>query len=257
MPHLYPHVGLYPGTGLYPGSYPEPGPPILTAQQALAVALDHTIPVYPYPPTSYHQDLYEAHQPINYADPTNSWPWYMYVGAIASMFDQVETYVRDQDDGTPGWGIILDIDRCPVEALPWLAQFVGVVLPGGLTEDQQRARIKNVDGFARGSIGGMISSLQEVLTGTKTVYFKERDSGASSVAGGAYGLTVISLTSETPDPVLARQKLMANKPAGIILDYTQVTGASYVQFRTTYTTYTAMDADFVTYAGMRNNEPGT
>lgn len=214
--------------------------------------------VYPFIPTPYHKELYEAHGPLNFADASFGFPWYIFCGAVASMFDQIETYARDQADGTPGWGILLDVDRCPEEALPWLAQFVGVtLLPAQVTAQQKRDRIRGTDGFKRGSLGAIVAATQAHLTGTKTVFLKERDPSVSSLFGGAYGLQIITYTNQTPDYNQTLADIIAQKPGGIVLNYQTVDGQTYLAERTSYTNYQGVKNAYLTYAGMRNNEPGT
>jgi hypothetical protein len=208
--------------------------------------------VYPFTPTPYHEELFLAHQPIEQGG-----DWFIFIGAVASMFDQIETYARDQDDGTPGWGILLDIDRCPIEALPWLAQFIGVTIPPGLTDAQARAWVKGTDGFKRGSTGAIIAATQKRLTGNKTVFLKERDAAASPVLGGAYGLTVVTFTGETPDPANTLRDIIAQKPAGIILNYQIVPDFDYLALRTANLNYTAVRSAYATYSGVRVNALGT
>jgi hypothetical protein len=207
--------------------------------------------VYPFQPTPYHKELFDQHATIEQGR-----DWFIVCGSIASMFDQIEMYARDQEDGTPGWGILLDVDRCPIEALPWLAQFVGVILPAGLTEAQQRDRIRNTDGFKRGSLGAIIAAAQEGLTGDQTVIWRERDASVSPSFGGAYGLTILTYTAETPDGNLVRNKILSQKPGGIILNYATITGGSYLLLRTTYTDYTDVESGFATYNGVRTNQTG-
>jgi hypothetical protein len=50
-----------------------------------------------------------------------------------------------------GWTRLLDPERCPGWALPWLAQFAGVKLTTGLTEAQQREQITSPPAFLRGT----------------------------------------------------------------------------------------------------------
>jgi hypothetical protein len=173
------------------------------------------------------------------------------------MFDQIETYARDSADGRPGWAILMDPDRCPPEALGYLAQFVGVTLNDGLSTTDQRARIKGTDGFKRGTRGALVAAAQQYLTGSKTVYVIERDASVDPVYGGAYGLTVFTFTPETPDSAAVLKALMEQKPAGIKLQYVVVTGTNYSLVRSTYADYTAVKATFATYNGLRNNVPGT
>ena len=67
------------------------------------------------------------------------------------MFQDVEDLVRDSPAGDPGWSELLDLDRCPPEALDWLGQFVGIRIPAGLNDLQSRAWISSTDGFRRGT----------------------------------------------------------------------------------------------------------
>jgi hypothetical protein len=211
----------------------------------------------PYNPTSYHAELWDQLTPLAYDDANQNYALFNYLGAIASMSDQVETYSRDGTNGEPGWSIVMDIDRAPSEVLPWLGQFVGVQVNTALSDTDQRNQIRNAGGMQRGKIGAMVAAVQPLLTGTKTVMYRERDASVSSILGGAYGLTILTLTSETPDSSKALAALTAAKPAGIIRQYSTVAGATYLVIRTNYSTYTTLRSAFLTYAGLRNNIPGT
>jgi hypothetical protein len=204
----------------------------------------------PTPTTPFQEELYAALGPLTDGDENQGWALLTYCGAIASMFDQIEGYARDSDDGRPGWAILMDPDRCPSEALPWLAQFVGTTLTPGLSDADQRAQIKAEQAFKRGTPSAIAQALQPYLTGTRTVLIRERD-------GGAYNLTVLTYSSETPDSTKALNAILTQKPAGIILTYATVTGANYLVIRASYATYTDLRAAFVTYNGLRNNSPGT
>jgi hypothetical protein len=59
----------------------------------------------------------------------------------------------------PGWSQIMDINRCPTFALPWLAQFVGVHASTGLTRAQLVDKITNRSGFQRGTVAMLVNSL--------------------------------------------------------------------------------------------------
>jgi hypothetical protein len=134
------------------------------------------------------------------------------VTALAAMFDQIEEYARDQGE-RPGWAVIMDVDLCPVEALGFLAQFVGVSLRDGLTTAQQREWIRSTSGFRRGTPASMVGAAQQYMTGTKTVRMVER------ARGDAYHLAVITDPAETPDPAAVQRALISQKPAGIVLEY--------------------------------------
>src|SRR5437764_7240325 len=123
------------------------------------------------------------------------------------MYQLVEDLVRDTLDG-PGWSALVDLDRCPDVALPWLAQLVGVRLLPGSTPDEQRARIASTDGFRRGTRDAMIAAARATLTGAGTVILRERDGDpVAEPIDYAYRLTAITYADETPDASATEQAL--------------------------------------------------
>jgi len=114
-----------------------------------------------------------------------------YLSGLGRMLDPVELLVRDSSEGV-GWSVIVDVDRCPNQYLDWLAQWVGVVIPQGLTTEQRRERVKSTDGWSRGSVQAIKSAPLPYLSGSRTVILSERDSSP-------YHFTVATLKSETPE----------------------------------------------------------
>lgn len=188
------------------------------------------------------EELYEILKPLAYADEALDWPLLTFCEAIAGPLQQVKDY--------SDWSKVLDIDRSPYEALPWLAQFVGVVSPAKTmaeTEAQHEARIREyiraTPGFQRGAPSALIATAQQYLTGTKTVYVRERDTSP-------YHVTVNTRTSETPDPARVNAALQAAKPAVIQLTHGLVTGWDYFGIDSAYSAYTAVDTDYATYTDL-------
>jgi hypothetical protein len=143
--------------------------------------------------------------------------------------------------------MMFDPNNCPVEALAWLGQFVGVPLENRsvLEADapyyaRQRSRIAAHIGFSRGTPAAMRAVLAPLLTGNQTVFFKERD-------GDPYTLTVVTRTSETPDAVAARRALLTQKPAGIILNYTTANTRTFAETTATGNTFAASLAAWPTF----------
>jgi len=139
---------------------------------------------------TFGENVYLIVTPTTYAEEQEGYPIARFVNGAGQMFDEVELLCRDSEDGI-GWSIAVDVDRCPDDALNWLAQFVGVTIPDGLTEDDRRLRIKSTDGWKRGTPAALIAAPIPYLTGNKTVVLKERD-------GSAYRFTVITYRDETP-----------------------------------------------------------
>src|SRR4051812_14635550 len=153
-------------------------------------------------PDTFAARLYVALAPLAARDVDYSWSLLIYINAIGEMFQLVEDLVRDTPEG-PGWSSLLDLDRCPDAALPWLAQLVGVRLLPNSTPDEQRARIASTDGFKRGTRDALIGAAQATLTGDKTVIFRERDHDNADTPNYAYYLTVLTYANETPVPIMS------------------------------------------------------
>lgn len=187
--------------------------------------------------THFAQRIYDALDPLTYDDANQGYSLAYFCSAIATMFDQVQGYVETRDDGTPGWGALMNADSAPVEVLPWLGQFVGVQVPDGLTEDQQRALVKDVGGFRRGTVASLIAAAQQYLTGTKSVTVLER-------YGSPYHLRISTRTAETANQTLVLNALMAQKPAGIVMDYVTLAGGDFNTLRDTNVSFNAVKASY-------------
>lgn len=164
----------------------------------------------------------------------------VYVQALCECIREVDDLVRDSDAGT-GWSSILDLQRIPVEGLPWLAQWIGVAAITGLSEQQQRDRIAAHANWKRGSVGAIIASAQLHLTGNKTVILRER------FGGSAWQLVIITNTSETPDAAQTLRDILEQKPAGIVLTYNVLDGQDFQQLLTDHPTFQNVFADYATF----------
>jgi len=148
---------------------------------------------------SFSQDLYDRVQPLNFADPTYDYPIAKLAQAFGMMFQVVEDYGRDDPiTGQPGWSVVMDISKCPNEALPWLGQFVGVRLPTGLTPDQQRAYIKDAPGWDRGTVAALKAAVSPYLAGNKSVIVRERFNQANPNVDSPGYFQVTTYANETP-----------------------------------------------------------
>ena len=148
-------------------------------------------------------DIYHQLALLVPEDSANDWPFANYIAALMLPGEIVESWARDTDDG-PGWSTIVDLDRCPEFALPWLAQAKGVVLPPSLLSSQWRDWISQARGLQRGSTASLIDAGQRHLTGTKSVRVLER------VGPSVYDLTVITRPAEMPDSDLVLINLCTN-----------------------------------------------
>ena len=177
------------------------------------------------------EDLYEILKPLAFADSLYDYPLLKMCEATVGRIQLVRDYGTD-------WSIVVNIDTTPEAALPWLAQFVGVTIPPEMLANAMREYVKATPGFKRGSPGAMVAQVQQLLTGNKTVIFRER-------WGGAYFLSVRTYINETPSEANVLDALMAQKPAGIILDYDAVAGQEWQQLFEDHATWQAV---FTTYS---------
>lgn len=201
---------------------------------------------------TYTQDLLDNLAPMLYAEADTGDALTTFLGALGLPFELVETWASDTDTDI-GWSLLVDVDRAPVEALPWLAQIVGLQLPQGLTEAAQRQLIRDTPNWKRGTVGAMAGAPAPYLTGNKTVILRERYDGSSNDA--PYYMQIITYASETPDPVASEAAIRAQKPAGIILTYTVAAGQDLQQLKNNYATLQLVKDHYATLAGIKADQP--
>jgi hypothetical protein len=199
-------------------------------------------------PTAIGARLRERTQPLAPDDEANGNAHAHLCEALGRMLAQVAE-VFDPDGDVPPFAPLFDPALCPAWALPWLAQLVGVRLPAGISESAARAMISDVAGFARGTRAAMTASLESLLTGSKTVWFRERD-------GSPYRLEVVTLASETPDPVSVEAILRAQKPGGLVLSYRTVASWDWQQVVVEQATWATAKATYSTWRKFVERTPG-
>jgi Phage tail protein (Tail_P2_I) len=131
--------------------------------------------------------VYDQMAPVAIWDADYDWPLLKYLGAVGQMLELLDSLAHDDI----AWSGMLDLDRVPSNALPWLAQFLGVVLDVSLPDDEQRQQIRTHIGWSRGTPATFKMLAAQKLTGTRTVELHERDTSA-------YHFTVVTYQDETP-----------------------------------------------------------
>jgi hypothetical protein len=202
------------------------------------------------------ESLYAILLPVAFADEQLDWPLLRYCETLAGTLQEVNDYTASEN-GYPPWSVIVDVDRAPFKALPWLGQLVGLRMPVRLvteTDAQYETRIRDYirqpPGFRRGTPSDLIEAAQLHLTGTKTVILRER-------YGGAYRLEILTKAGETPNSDYVLRALLARKPAGLVLTYTLLAGQDYQILYTDHATYQIMFTTYVSYQGVYLDQPGT
>jgi len=198
--------------------------------------------------TDWADRMYGMLEPYTYADAQNDYSLQEFLKSIGEMYEEIIDLAYDTTDGDDGWTLLTDITRVPSKAIDWLSQFVGVRQIEGLTDAQKIQRIAAREGFSRGTPHGMRAAAQVFLTGAKTVNLFERDTSP-------YHLTVQTYASQTPNSTVVQAALLSQKPAGIVMVYTVVTGQNYLQLRTAHSPYSATKSFYPTYGNVRNDAP--
>lgn len=183
-------------------------------------------------------------------DEEMGWALLIYWGLIAKRWQAIEDLSRDTPEG-PGWSILFDPDRIPAEGLPWQSQTVGVILPQGMTEQQQRDRIKGTDGMKRGTPSALAVAAQRHLTGEKNVIINEM------LGGNAKRIGVVTYTGETPNPEQTRLDIEEQLPWWIKLTHTVEAAWDYATIRTAFDNYAEIRTHFnaTGYLGIRDDNP--
>jgi hypothetical protein len=197
-------------------------------------------------------ELYEhpASEPFTRYDEQNDWALLLFLDALCrTHFEEVSTYVRDTDDDRPGWAILLDADRCPTVALPFLAQFVGVTLDPVLSEDEKREKIKSPEGFRRGHPDAIEAAVQRTLLEPKTVLITERH------LGSANKLWVRTLNSQTPDPALAERAARSQKAIGNLMTFNAIDGQAWSDVVSKFDTWQDVIDEYPTWTDVISDAP--
>jgi hypothetical protein len=179
------------------------------------------------------EELYEALGYHRETDPAQAFALRKSCEAWCSTLQPVYDLVRERSD-LPAWAILFDPDRCPAASLPYLAQFVGLVLTPGMTEEQIRTEIREPTGWARGREPAIrlagARTLRPVGDEALVIVVKPR----TPEAGIHY---VRTLQAQTPDPARTEAAFRAAVPAWDVLDYEAFDGPTYGDMLANYPTY--------------------
>jgi hypothetical protein len=168
-------------------------------------------------PETLTQTLIDLLQPMLYGEVPHNYALTKYLGGLGIEFEIIEQWARDTDDGKIGYSILVDANRVPGYAIPWLAQFVGVSITQGLSVTQQREQLLGLGNWKRGTVAALQAAPLPLLTGSQTVQVKERDTSP-------YHFQVLTYASETPDSSKVLAALLAQKPAGLVMTYVVFSG---------------------------------
>lgn len=138
-----------------------------------------------------------------------------FIAVLNAPLEVIAEAVREDEDERDGFAVFMDIDSAPAEALPWLAQFKGVRATPGLAEADTRAQIASAEGLHRGSIDSLKRAGARHTASHDPNLIRVLD----RVGGDPYATTVITRTSDTPDPAQTLADLLSDKIIGEIITH--------------------------------------
>ena len=142
----------------------------------------------------------------------------------ASGLQELDSLVRDTEFYL-GWSPVMDVTRCPVYALPWLGQFVGVRFDGETAgnENAMRLAILTKANFNRGTPASIVAAITPYLTQTGFVRIIERYPDPYSFLVQVYGdLSALTYAE------LARAQANYSLVAAAYPTYQSMGGSEYV-----------------------------
>lgn len=193
------------------------------------------------------EQLYEALGYHRETDPATGYTLRQFCEGWCGTLQPVHDLVRERDDGPP-WAILFDVDNCPAESLPYLAQYVGVVLTPEMSEADIRDAIREPVGWARGRLPAIKLAPKPTLSGTRRVIVRSR----TPVPGAHY---IRTLSSETPEVARTSARLRAAVPAWEVLDYEAITGVSWKDITAGFKDWAAVKAAFIDWADLADTLP--
>lgn len=152
-----------------------------------------------------------------------------------------------------GWEILFDPERCPVVALPFLAQFPGAILRPDMTTAAKRAAIKSPQSFRSGSVPAIEEIVKRRLTGEKIVTITER------YTASAWRIQVSTNAAETPEEAATIEDLKRYaKPIGIVLFFNGAVAWTWGEITVevaTYPTWNKIAEAFPTWNALISHVP--
>lgn len=144
-----------------------------------------------------------------------------FIAVLTAPIEVIAEAVREDDDDRPGFALFLDLERCPAAYLPWLLQLKGVRATPGLSEADARQEGRVAEGLHRGTmtspqrVGSMEKAASRHTTSRDPALVRVID----RVGGDPYATTVITRTSDTPDPAQTLADILSDKIIGEVITH--------------------------------------
>jgi hypothetical protein len=162
------------------------------------------------------------------------WTLLRYVAAASVALDQAGDFLTITDPATSVTGTceIVNAAAAPRRYLPWLGWLVGIDTSALPDPDVRAAILNSTETQRRGSMNALETAIARTLTGSKNIRIYW-----NLTSTDPYLLSVVTLTSETPDPAASLSAAWTEKPAGIDLELNTVIGSIWTEVVAEYATW--------------------
>lgn len=160
--------------------------------------------------------------------------------------------VADPDTSVTRTAELANPAAAPRAWLRWLGYLVGINVDTIADADKRSAIADSSTLQRRGSVRAIIRAVQQTLTGSRSCRVYWNLSGSDP-----YLLTVVTLTSQTPDSIATLAAAVTEKPAGVDLDLQTTTGPLYSEVAAGFTDYDDLTSSFTDYDDLGDWTPPT
>ncbi|CAA9324132.1 MAG: hypothetical protein AVDCRST_MAG68-2136 [uncultured Gemmatimonadetes bacterium] len=222
----FPSFTLFPAANLAPGE-------TLIVESPPAVVVDPGRPgglssVLPGGASLLADDVYPILAPLADgadADAAAGWPLGHYVAALlapVTIADRVAAEPR----------LLLDVDLAPVELLSSVEQSTGTPVDKRLSETMRRDRVRRRSSERQGRNEEIRAAVAETLTAPALIRLIERYDPARPDldfygADARFHLTIVTRTTQTPDPALTARRAQDAAPMRVLVHHVVSEGVTY------------------------------
>ena len=189
---------------------------------------------------------------IRTADADTDYTLLRYLGgaAIATRTAVDVATFTDPDTSVTGTSEMVNPAAAPRSYLGWLGWLVGIDV-STIADPYVRDAITDASALQRrGSAAAIRRNVQRTLTGSQSCRVYTNLSGSDP-----YLITVITTTSQTPDPSATLAAAWLEKPAGMDLELTTVANSTYGEVNANFTDYAAVETTFTDYTELNQWTP--
>ncbi len=144
-----------------------------------------------------------------------------FIAVLTAPIEVIAEAVREDDDDRPGFSLFMDIETCRIEFLPWLIQLRGVKATPGLSEEAARDEGRKAEGLRRGTMTGPagVGSMEKAAARHTASQDPALVRVFDRVGNDPYATTVVTRTSDTPDPAQTLADILSDKVIGEVVQH--------------------------------------